>query len=449
MAKGKKSLVIIGIVVVVLVAILVVTPFFINADTFRPEIEQELSEILHRKVEIGHLRVSILSGSLVANSISIGDDPAYGRQPFLTAKSLSVGVALWPLIRSRQLNVHSFTFDSPHVELLRTPKGDWNFDTIGGSGAGSAPSSNSANATLASFTVDRMAISNGTIAFGRAGQATRLAYENVNITASDISGTRAFPLTFDARTPGGGKLNLKANVGPIADVEAARLPFEGQLAVDGVPAEDVQDLLAVLGYNLPAGSTLKGGTIKADMTLHGPFQRFVTSGPVQLSNVRLAGFSLAGELARALGTAGSGTGNDTLIQVASSDLHYAADGLRANNLNIIIPALGTLAGAGTVGADNSLNFRMVAKLAGSSPLAQLVNLPLLNQKSGGGLPFHIEGTTEHPKVVPDIRGVAGIIEKLAQPQGQQQQQQQTGGVIGGILNNLLGNKKKQTQQKQP
>jgi hypothetical protein len=446
MAKGKKSLVIIGIVVVVLVAILVVTPFFINADTFRPEIEQELGEILHRKVEIGHLRVSILSGSLVANSISISDDPAYGRQPFLTARSLSVGVALWPLIRSRQLNVHSLTFDSPHVELLRTPKGDWNFDTIGGSGAGGTPSSNTANATLASFTVDRMAISNGTIAFGRAGQATRLAYENVNITASDISGTRAFPLTFDARTPGGGKLNLKANVGPIADVEAARLPFEGQLAVDGVPAEDVQDLLAVLGYNLPAGSTLKGGTIKADMTLHGPFQRFVTSGPVQISNVRLAGFSLAGELARALGTVGAATGNDTLIQTASSDLHYAAEGLRADNLNVIIPTLGTLTGSGTVGANNNLNFRMMAKLAGTSPLAQLINLPMLGQKTGGGLPFRVQGTTSHPQIIPDIQGVAGIIQKLAQPQGKQQQQ--PGGVIGGILNDLL-NKKKKTPQNQP
>ncbi len=446
MAKRKKGLVIIGVVLAVLVLILVVTPFFINADTFRPEIEQELGEILHRKVEIGHLRVSLLSGSLVANSISIGDDPAFSQQPFLMAKSLSVGVALWPLIRSRQLKVHSFTFVSPHVELLRTPKGDWNFDSIGGSGASAAPSSGPANPALASFTIDRMAISNGTIAFGRAGQPTRLAYENVNITASDISGTRAFPLTFDARTPGGGKLNLKANVGPIEDVEAARLPFEGQLAVDGVPAEDVQDLLAVLGYNLPAGLTLKGGTIKANMTLHGPFQRFVTSGPVQLSNVRLAGFSLAGELARALGTAGSGTGNDTLIQRASSDLHYAADGLRADNMNIIIPTLGTLTGSGTVGANNNLNFRMVAKLAGTSPLAQLVNLPLLSQKTGGGLPFRIQGTTSHPQIIPEIQGVAGIIQKLAQPQGQQQQQQ-PGGVIGGILNNLF--KKKKTPQKQP
>jgi hypothetical protein len=448
MAKGKKSLVIIGIVLAVLVLILVITPLFINAETFRPQIEQALSGILHRKVEIGHLRVSLLSGGLVANRISIGDDPAFGHEPFLTAKSLSVGVALWPLIFSRQLNVHSLTFDSPHVDLLRTPKGDWNFDTIGGK-TGAVPAANDKESGLESFSVDRMAINDGTIAFGRAGHPARLAYENVNITASNISGTRAFPLTFDARTPGGGKLNLQAEVGPIEDVQAARLPFQGKLAVDGVPAEDVQNLLAVLGYNLPAGSTLRGGTIKANMTLHGPFERFVTSGPVQLSNVRLAGFSLAGELARALGTAGAATGNDTLIQTASSDLHYAAEGLRADNLNIIIPTLGTLTGSGTVGANNNLNFRMMAKLAGASPLAQLINLPLLGQKTGGGLPFRIEGTTAHPKVIPDIQGVAGIIQKLAQPQGKTQQQQQPGGVLGGILNNLLNQKKKTPQKQQP
>ena len=175
MATGKKALVIIGVILAVLLLFLVVTPFFINADTFRPEIEQELGGILHRKVEIGHLRVSILSGSLVANTISIGDDPAFSREPFLTAKSLSVGVALWPLIRSEQLNVHSFTFDSPHVELLRTPKGDWNFDTIGGSGSKATASAGAGNPALARFTVERMAISNGTNSFGRAGQPTRHA----------------------------------------------------------------------------------------------------------------------------------------------------------------------------------------------------------------------------------------------------------------------------------
>jgi AsmA protein len=218
------------------------------------------------------------------------------------------------------------------------------------------------------------------------------------------------------------------------------------LNVNNVPAEDVQNLLAVLGYGLPQGSSLQGGTIQANLDLHGPFERLVTSGPVKLTNVKLAGFSLAGELARALGTANAATGNDTLVQVASSDLRYTPTGLEADHLNIIIPILGTLTGSGTVGADNALNFRLVAKLAGSSPLAQLIRLPILSQ-GNGGLPLRIEGTTAHPKVVPDFSGgavgsaVGSVIQKFAGPN----QKQQSGG-IGGILGGIFGKKKTQQQQ---
>lgn len=454
MAKRKKWLLIPGIIVAVLVLIAVITPLFVNANTFRPTIEQKLSAMLNRKVTIGNLSVSVFKGSLVADRISIGDDPAYSQRPFLTAKSFSVGVDLMPLIFSGKLTVHSLTFDSPRVELLRDARGNWNFDSLGGKATGHAaaprsdppaarPPRNDGSPGLENFTIDKLSVNNATIAFGRAGQASRLAYEDANLSASNISATKAFPLTFRARTPRKGKLSLQANVGPIEDVQANRLPFEGKLHVDNVPAEDVQNLLAVLGYELPTGSSLQGGTIKADMTLHGPFDRLVTTGPVQLTNVRLAGYSILSQLAGALGTGSSGTGNDTLIKVARSDLYYAPNGVRAENLNVVIPALGTLTGAGTVGANNQLNFRMVAKLAGSSPLAQFVNLPMLSQKTGGGLPFYIRGTTAHPRIVPDIHGVAGILQKLAQPKGKKGQQ--TGGAIGGLLNKLLGGKKKTKQ----
>jgi AsmA protein len=450
MAAKKRALVIVGIVVAAILLILIITPFFINADTFRPQIEQALGGMLGRKVEIGHLRVSLWSGGLVADRIVIADDPGYSREPFLTAKSLSVGVALWPLIFSRQLEAHSLTIADPHVQLLRTARGDWNFATIGGK----APprherdAKSPSGAGLNGFTVDKVRISDGTISFGRAGQPTRLAYDHVNIGADNLSETSAFPLRFAADTPGDGKLSLQAKVGPLGTGNANRLPFKGQMKADNVPAEDVQNLLEVLGYSLPDGSSLRGGTIKANMTLDGPLERIVTSGPVEISNVKLAGFNLASQLAAALGTPGAVSGNDTLIQVASSQLRYAPNGLRAEALNIVIPAIGSITGNGTVDAANHLNFRLVAKLAGSSPLAQLVKLPMLNtgsgnsSGSGAGLPFRIEGTTSRPVIIPDVSGIAGQALKKLIPQQQQK------GPIGGILNELL-NKKKKPQQPQP
>ncbi len=438
MAGKKKPLIIAAIVVVVILLILIITPFFIDADRFRPDIESALSDKLGRKVQIGHLSVSLFSGSLEADQISIADDLAYNRGAFLTAKSLAVGIDVMPLIFSHDLRVHALEFKEPQIQLLRTAAGAWNFSTLGGTTAANQTPANDppANATsggLHSFTVDTLKISHGTIAFGRAGQPTRLAYQDVNISANNISQTAAFPFTFDAKTPGGGKLDLAGNVGPIGNGDAEKMPFDGQLKVNGVPSQDVQNLLAVLGYALPQGSALKGGTIKANLALHGPLDRMVTQGPVELNNVTLAGFSLASKLAGALGQTGSATGNDTLIKLASSNLRYAADGVRADSVNIVIPMIGGVTGAGTVSPNNDLKFRLLAKLDGSSPLAQLTKLPFFSQ--GGGLPFRIEGTASSPRVIPDIPGFSGLKGLTKTPLNQLKvpNQSQLGGIVGGLL----------------
>lgn len=447
MASKKKPLIIAAIVVLVILLILIITPFFIDADRFRPDIESALSDKLGRKVQIGHLSVSLFSGSLEADQISIADDPAYNSGAFLTAKSLAVGIDVMPLIFSRNLRVHALEFKEPQIELLRTTAGVWNFSTLGGTTTSKKtpandPPASATSSGLNSFTVDKLKISNGTIAFGRAGQPTRLAYQDVNISAKNISQTAAFPFTFDAKTPSGGKLDLAGNVGPIGSGDAEKMPFNGQLKVNGVPSQDVENLLAVLGYALPQGSSLKGGTIKANLALHGPLDQMVTQGPVELSNVTLAGFSLASKLAGALGQTTSATGNDTLIKLASSNLRYASDGVRADSVNIVIPMIGGVTGAGTVSPNNDLNFRLLAKLDGSSPLAQLTKLPFFSQ--GGGLPFRIEGSASSPRVIPDIAGFGGLKSLTKTPLNQLKvpNQSQLSGIVGGLL-------KKKKPQPQP
>ena len=52
---------------------------------------------------------------MTANDLAIADDPAYSRTPFVQAKSLAIGVELWPLIASRQLRVTGLTIDQPAI----------------------------------------------------------------------------------------------------------------------------------------------------------------------------------------------------------------------------------------------------------------------------------------------------------------------------------------------
>src|SRR5262249_29300791 len=130
-----RTLKIVGIVVVVLILLVVIAPFLIPVNHFRPQIEQQASAALGRKVEVGNLSLSLFSGSLGADNLSIADDPKFSSSPFLTPKSLSVAVEMTPLIPSKRLNVTSIVIDSLQVSLIRTAAGDWNYSTLGASPA--------------------------------------------------------------------------------------------------------------------------------------------------------------------------------------------------------------------------------------------------------------------------------------------------------------------------
>src|SRR6266851_9023589 len=131
--KGKFRIVL--IVVGVLIVLVLIVPFLIPVNQFRPTIEEKASAALARKVQLGNLSLSLITGSLSADNLSIGDDPKFSSSPFLTAKSFNVGVEILPLIFSKNLNITGVTIDTPQVTLLHNPAGVWNFSSLGGAAA--------------------------------------------------------------------------------------------------------------------------------------------------------------------------------------------------------------------------------------------------------------------------------------------------------------------------
>ena len=105
-----------GIAVAVFLVLLVVLPLLINVNSFRPKIESEATNALGRQVKLGDLSLSILSGTVGIEDISIADDPAFSKSPFITAKSLKVGVELMPLIFSKQLNVTGIVLEEQQMK---------------------------------------------------------------------------------------------------------------------------------------------------------------------------------------------------------------------------------------------------------------------------------------------------------------------------------------------
>jgi AsmA protein len=517
----------IGIAVAAFVVLLLALPLFINVNSFRPKIESELSTALGRKVELRDLGLSILGGKVSAANIRIADDPAFSKSPFLTAKSLNIGVELMPLIFSKQLNITGLTLDEPSITLLSGPNGKWNYSSL--AAASSQPTPTSGGAPPGALSVQELTVTDGKLLVGKVNSSTKpLTINNVNLEVKSFSSTTQFPFTLSADLPGSGNLKMEGKGGPLApagvplqtslkiqklDLAALNADpgmglggvgnLDGKLDSDGktakingtlslvklklspkgapagrsievklaldhdlsrqagtisqgevvagkavarltgsyqaagdatvlnmklnapvLPVEEVEALLPALGVTLPAGSGLKGGTLSATLGITGPMDKLVVEGPVKLENSKLEGFDLGSKLSAVSAVSGkTASSRDTTIQSASAGARVAPEGTKLDSINVMVPSLGVLTGAGTVSASGALNFKMVAELSGGAGERAVQRSDRREARSGSGIPFAIEGTTADPKFVPDVKGIAGGAAKQAitgkvSPQGE-------------------------------
>ncbi len=187
----KRILKIGAIAIAILFVILIALPLLINANSFRPKIESELTNALGRQVTVGNLSLSILSRSVVADNIAVADDPAFGKAPFITAKSLKVGLELMPLIFSKQLNVTEFKLERPEITLLKAANGKWNVSSIGEVAAKTAPEEPKSGGTSPSnFSAANLHVNNGKLIVGKANSSAQpQVYNKVNIGVENFSFT--------------------------------------------------------------------------------------------------------------------------------------------------------------------------------------------------------------------------------------------------------------------
>src|ERR1700688_3259150 len=178
----NRRLKIVGIVVAVLIVIVLIIPMFIDANSYRPKVESELTQALGRQAKVGNLSLSLLSGGVTADNISIADDAAFSKSAFVQAKSLKVGVEMIPLIFSKTLNVTELTLSQPEISLVKSEDGDkWNFSSLGGknTSASKPATSSSGNPNLS---VAKLKVNDGRLTISRAGSDGKpKVYDKVNI----------------------------------------------------------------------------------------------------------------------------------------------------------------------------------------------------------------------------------------------------------------------------
>jgi AsmA protein len=226
----RRIIVVLGIVVALIVIAAVALPFLIDANTFRPRLESTLTSTLGRAVKLGELKLALLAGGISANDLTIDDDPAVSKSPFLRAKELKVGVELATLVFSRKLNVTGLTIDQPEIVLVETAPGVWNFSTIGAA-AQAAPNNSTAKAPL-DLSVRLVKVTNGRLTVSRNGpQSKPVVLEQVEIELKNFSSTAASPFSLTGKITGGGSIKLDGTAGPIDPTNASKTPVQANLNV--------------------------------------------------------------------------------------------------------------------------------------------------------------------------------------------------------------------------
>ena len=198
-----------------------------------------------------------------------------------------------------------------------------------------------------------------------------------------------------------GKANMKLS--GTYDMHGEETSVHMKLTGQSMPVDYLEALLPALGVTLPTGSKLKNGTLNMDFDAVGPVDKIVATGTVRMTNAKLEGFNLTSKLSAIPGLGGKSTGNDTDIENLSSNVHYAPDGIRLDQINVVIPSIGTVTGAGTVSPNKELDFKMVANLSGAvgGGLTRVAGL------GSGGIPVKVGGTTSSPTFMPDMKALAG------------------------------------------
>ncbi|MGB9242926.1 MAG: AsmA family protein [Candidatus Acidiferrales bacterium] len=230
-----------------------------------------------------------------------------------------------------------------------------------------------------------------------------------------------------------------------------------QLKLNGqaMSVPDLEGVLPAVGVTLPSGSALTTGTLDANLAIAGPADKLVITGPVKLVNGTIKGFSVSSKLG-ALGSfagLGGNKSSDTVIESLTTNVRVEPAGTHAQDLNVVIQGIGSITGDANVDAAGKLDCKMVAHVSGGAlgGVSKVASLPLggggKGDSSGGGIPFHITGTTSNPVFVPDVAGVAGGLAKGgagAALGGGKALGGAAGGAAGGAtgaLGGLLGKKK--------
>jgi len=351
----KTFLRLVAVLVLVLVAIAGLAWFMFDGEQVRPQLETQLTDLLGRPVQIGSLELAVIGGQLVAEKISIADDPAFSDQPFIQASQLDLTVAWLPLFTDQTLRIKSLQLVEPTVSLRQNAQGQWNFASLGAqSPPAQAQPADASTESSAALSVDQLRVEAGTLLLILSDGRER-RYEALAFSADQLGADNAFPFELTAKTPGAGSLSINGNFGPWHPGAATETPLLAEIRLER---------LDLAGSGIVGAEASVAGLVDFDGSLKSANESLAMEGVVHARDLQLiegepalevplvidyaATYDLRrsrGELSR--GTLGTGSSGLDLSgdfvqtpQGLSLDMRANAQELPVDDIQSMLPAFG-------------------------------------------------------------------------------------------------------------
>ncbi len=207
--------VLVGILILAILAL----PYLVSLDAMRTRIIAGAEGAVHRKVEIGAMRLQILSGlGAGVEKVVVRNKPGWESAALVSADRVSIKVAFWPLL-SRRVVVTKIVLEGATVAIERSPADKWNIDDFLSAGKrDSAPAT--ATTAAAALLVSRIEIARGRALFvdrkTAPGQTVILSLDDLTGRITDIGPTSPARFDLAARflADAGKNLTLQGSFGP-------------------------------------------------------------------------------------------------------------------------------------------------------------------------------------------------------------------------------------------
>jgi uncharacterized protein involved in outer membrane biogenesis len=128
MSTGRKITLAIGCVVVAfVVAAVLVAPRFVQLNQYRSDVVSYIEQQTGRRVEIGHLALSILPVIAIhVDHFAIGSAPGFPTGNWLVVRRIDARLDFSALLRG-QIVIRALKLEQPVLDLISDQQGHWNF----------------------------------------------------------------------------------------------------------------------------------------------------------------------------------------------------------------------------------------------------------------------------------------------------------------------------------